>query len=75
MGIFRDLKRKKREEEDGEVEDSEDKEKSEKYKNKKKIKKIRKIDLEEKVKNDVFSLGNINRHRLGNRIISNLVNA
>lgn len=43
-------------------------------KNKKKIKKLTKIDLEENVKNDVFSLGKSDRNRLGNRIISNLVN-
>ena len=33
-----------------------------------------KIDLEENVKSNVFSLGETDRHRLGNQIISNLVN-
>ncbi|GBC20469.2 hypothetical protein GLOIN_2v1776868 [Rhizophagus irregularis DAOM 181602=DAOM 197198] len=60
-GLFKDLKRKRRDAED----DSEDKEtdntKLENSKNRKKIKKIIKIDLENKIKNDVFSYSLVHR--------------
>ncbi|GBC48000.2 hypothetical protein GLOIN_2v1776868 [Rhizophagus irregularis DAOM 181602=DAOM 197198] len=72
--VTRDLKRKKREEELDEMIEESILENIENRKNKKKIKKLTKIDLEENVKNDVFSLGKSDRNRLGNRIISNLVN-
>jgi hypothetical protein len=77
MGIFKDLKRKQRVDDfDNTVDIDENRglENSNKYKNRKKIKNIIKIDLENNLKNDVFSLGNSNRHRIGNRVISNLVN-
>ncbi|CAB4404026.1 unnamed protein product [Rhizophagus irregularis] len=76
LGIFKDLKRKKRIEENDEVTDGDNGENINKNKNRnKKIKKLIKIDLENNMKNDVFSLGSSNRHRIGNNIISNLVNA
>lgn len=75
MGIYKDLKRKKRIEDTNDTENEDDNlENSYNMKNKKKIKKIIKTDLENDVKNNVFSLGSYNRHRIGNRVISNLVN-
>lgn len=75
LGIFRDLKRKKRIEDNDDTTNEEDNvESSNKNKNRKKIKKLIKLDLENNMKNDVFSLGSSNRHRIGNNIISNLVN-
>ncbi|PKK60673.1 hypothetical protein RhiirC2_792979 [Rhizophagus irregularis] len=75
LGIFKDLKRKKKTEEDGTISNEEDNlENLIKNKNRKKFKNLIKIDLENNMKNDVFSLGNLNRYRIGNNIISNLVN-
>jgi hypothetical protein len=73
MGIFRDTKRKKNKhkEDDGRIQDFE---KLEKQKKSKKIKTIVKIDLEEKIKDNVFRLGDYNRFRIASQVISNLVN-
>ncbi|EXX78843.1 hypothetical protein RirG_011340 [Rhizophagus irregularis DAOM 197198w] len=79
MGIFKELKRKKRVDTSDSADDDDEilENKNNNKNDKKKIKKIKnmiKIDLENSVKEDVFCLGNSNRHRIGNNIISNLVN-
>ncbi|RGB38863.1 hypothetical protein C1646_755188 [Rhizophagus diaphanus] len=68
---FKNLKRKKRMEAvnmDDEGID-EDVENLRKTKNRKKIKNLIKIDLENNMKNDVFSLGSSSRHRIGNILL------
>ncbi|RGB38755.1 hypothetical protein C1646_755354 [Rhizophagus diaphanus] len=74
MGIIKDLKRKKKRTKDSSDDGERDLEKLEKQKNNKKIKNILKIDLEEKTKDDVFRLGDSNRFKIANQVISNLVN-
>ncbi|POG76321.1 hypothetical protein GLOIN_2v1474693 [Rhizophagus irregularis DAOM 181602=DAOM 197198] len=80
MGLFKELKRKKRIDTNDSADDDDDISNNKNYNNKndkkkiKKIKNIIKIDLENSVKEDVFCLGSSNRHRIGNNIISNLVN-
>lgn len=73
MGIYRDMKRKK----NHLIRDGDSLINTKKLENQKKNKKLKtlvKIDSVENIKDDVFRLDNSNRFKIGNQVISNLVN-
>ncbi|RGB43075.1 hypothetical protein C1646_750295 [Rhizophagus diaphanus] len=73
MGITKDMKRKKVRT----IEDTNNGETSENLENKKNSKRLKtlvKIDFENNIKDSVFRLGTLDRFKIGNQVISKLVN-